>query len=207
MAVYIPMRDLSGYLTKEQSKTLYSHCRNDRDRVLFLTLLYSGRRVSEVVRSLKPKHIDFSENLIIWRIRKKNPRRRDPETKRFKRHKSPPKSSIKAAHPKLIASLRAYIRKRSIGPEQHVFSISTRRVRQIFTRLGKDSGIEFVGEKPLHPHHMRHSFAIEAVKNIDSAAGIVLLQKNLDHTNIQTTMFYLQFAPKEQAKLMESMYK
>ena len=206
MAVYIPMRDLSGYLTKAQMATLYRHCKSDRDRVLFKTLLYSGRRVSEIVRSLKPKHIDFTENLIIWKIRKKNPRKRDPLTKRFKRRKSAPMSRIKAAHPKLIASLRRYIQARAIGPEQHVFTISTRRVRQIFTELGKRSGIERVGEKPLHPHHMRHSFAIEAVKNIDSAAGIVLLQKELDHTNIQTTMFYLQFAPKEQAKLLEEMW-
>jgi integrase len=207
MAEYKPMSDLSGYLTYAQIKRLFKFCHSDRDKALFLTLFYSGRRVSEVVRSLKPKDIDFDENMIIWRIRKKKPRKRDEETGKFNRHKTPPVKKIKAAHPKLIKALQAYIRGAHIGDESYVFPITTRRVRQIFTRLAKDSGIETVGEKPLHPHHMRHSFAIEAAKKISTPEGLVLLQKALDHSSIQTTMFYLQFAPREQKKLLEEMWK
>ncbi len=201
------MRDLSGYLTYDQIRALHRACRSERDKALFLTLFYSGRRVSEVVRSLKPRHIDFKENMIIWRIRKKKPRKRDEETGEFTREKTKPVKKIKAAHPKLVRALSYYIGKRAIEDNRWVFRISTRRVRQIFERLGKDSGIEYVGEKTLHPHHLRHSFAIEACKNIKTPEGLVLLQKTLDHTDIKTTMFYLQFAPREQRRLLEEMWK
>lgn len=208
MAEFVPMKDVRGYLTLEQCKVLLSKCRNRRDKLLFMTLFYSGRRISEVVRSLKPEHIDAKNNMIAWRILKKNPRKRDYLTGKILSGPKPPAPyKYKYAPPKLIRSLKSYIRDKKISPKQYVFPISDRRVRYIFTQVGKDAGIERVGEKPLHPHHLRHSFAVEGAKKANSPMDIVLLQNALDHSKIDTTMHYLQFNPKRQKELMDKMWK
>ena len=54
-----------------------------------------------------------------------------------------------------------------------------------------------------HPHKIRHSFAVNFLKQTKSPNGLIILQKLLGHSNIQTTMIYLQVVPFEQKEAIE----
>ena len=65
------------------------------------------------------------------------------------------------------------------------------QVRRLFRRLGKKAGIT----KRVHPHGLRHTFSVEAVK---AKKRPELLQRQLGHTNLGTTTRYLStIAPEE----------
>ena len=61
------------------------------------------------------------------------------------------------------------------------------------TLAGKDAGIEYVGDKRIHPHHFRHSYSIYMVDRI----SIRKLQELLGHSDINTTAHYLQYSEKD----------
>ena len=64
-------------------------------------------------------------------------------------------------------------------------------------KLGRRAGIRELGDpvvskrRKLHPHHLRHSFAIHAIKR---GMGIERLQKILGHQSPATTALYPQFS-------------
>lgn len=203
MAEFIPMQDVREYLTRKEASALFKQFTSPRDRMLFKTLYYTGRRTSEVVRSLKPKHIDTKNSMIAWKILKKNPRRRDPITGMLPLEKKKPPLRYKPAPEKLVRGLIHFINTRGINKDEYVFRISARRVRQIFKDKGEDAGFS----RHIHPHMLRHTFAIEGAKNAETPADIVLLKDMLDHSKIDTTMFYLQFNPKRQRELLDKMWK
>ena len=62
--------------------------------------------------------------------------------------------------------------------------LDDRYVRRMFTRLGKKAGIE----RHVHPHAMRHTFAVEATREGVSPAN---LQRQLGHSNLGTTTRYI----------------
>lgn len=70
-------------------------------------------------------------------------------------------------------------------------------MNQIYWKLGRRAGIKEVGDPRIskhlnmHPHTLRHSFAIHCVKN---GMSIQELQKILGHQSINTTMVYLQYS-------------
>jgi len=103
----------------------------------------------------------------------------------------------------LIEMLRNYIRDNNIGDNDYVFKISRQRVFQLVRRYGKKSGVERVGNKMIHPHHLRHSFAVHMAKNIKNPAELRKLQELMAHSGINITAYYLQFNPTESRELLE----
>lgn len=81
-----------------------------------------------------------------------------------------------------------------------LFPISRQRVNQIFWKLGKRARIGEIGDpavsqhRKLHPHHLRHSFAIHCIKH---GMSIERLQKILGHQSPTTTSVYLQYSLKD----------
>jgi len=81
-----------------------------------------------------------------------------------------------------------------------LFPISRQRVDQIYWELGRRTGIKEIGDpavskhRKLHPHVLRHSFAIHCVKR-----GMIIerLQKILGHSSPTTTSGYLQYSLKD----------
>jgi len=78
-----------------------------------------------------------------------------------------------------------------------LFPITRQRVDQIYWKLGRRVGIKEIGDpavsqhRKLHPHHLRHSFAIHCIKR---GMTIERLQKILGHHSPTTTSVYLQYS-------------
>jgi integrase len=71
-----------------------------------------------------------------------------------------------------------------------IFPYSRQRVWQV-TR--KHWGVT------VHPHTFRHSFAVNYLKQADTANDLVILRKLMGHSSIMTTMKYLDIVPVDQA--------
>jgi integrase/recombinase XerD len=186
-----PMRDPRSYLTIEQIKQIISACDNIRDKILFMLLARSGRRVSEIVRCLKPKDIDFENRLINYRILKKK-----GETR-----------ALLPVDTETLKLLKEYIKREKINENEFIFKISRQRVDQIFKKLCRKVGIMKIGEHMPHVHVLRHSFAIQWSKIAKNPADVIKLKEQLAHSRIDTTMFYLRFSPEESRDLLEKMWK
>lgn len=186
------MRDERGYLEMEQADKILLACDSPRDRLLILTLIRSGRRISEIVgaRGIEPGDIDYKNSMINWNILKK-------------------KGSYKSllpADPYLIAKLQAYILTLRLGYSDKIFPITRQRAFQIVRRLGKRAGITKVGTKSIHPHHFRHTFAVHAARNLESPADLIVLRNQMAHSSVAMTEKYLKFNPEMGKKLLNKMF-
>ena len=186
-----PMTDTKGYLTPTQVKSIIGATKSYKYKLIFYLISRTGRRVSEVVRCLKPNDIDFENNLINFTILKR------------KR----PVKELKAVSPKLIKVLKRYIKNEGIKPDSYIFPISRQRVDTVLKKVADGVGLGSIGKKRIHIHILRHSFAIEGAKKAESPADLVQLKDMLGHARIDTTMFYLKFNPQDQRKLLDKMWK
>ncbi len=84
-----------------------------------------------------------------------------------------------------------------------IFPITRQRVYQIVKKLGKITGIERVGKKPIHPHIFRHSFAVNLVKN---GLDVRKLQMLLGHSRLSASAFYLQFSQKDVSEELQEIW-
>ncbi len=200
------MNDLRGYLTAPQVWQVINAAPSARDRLLVMTMFMSGRRVSEIVGykkqfleagkwrnseniigGLKPKDILPDRNAIVFTILKKG----DPIER------------IISVPFKLKEALLTYIKSKGIEENDLVFPITRQRVFRIVRRMGAKAGITRIGDKGLHPHHFRHSFAVFMVDKIN----IKKLQELLCHSDVSTTTVYLQYASKDIEKDVEEAWK
>lgn len=202
----IPMTDPGGYLSKRQVDSIINEgSKSKRDKVLLTTLWMSGRRVSEVVGlreqikkdgkyiyrpvvgGLKPSDILEDRNAIIWNVLKKGQ----------------PVRKVKGIPSSLKRMLLSYIDDYNIQNDKLVFPITRQRVHQILKRAGNDVGISKIGDKLLHPHHLRHSYAVYMIDRIQ----LKKLQELLDHSDINMTIHYLQYSTKDIEKDVEEAWK
>ncbi len=102
--------------------------------------------------------------------------------------------------------LRDYIQRG--GPvsregKELIFGINRHRAWQIVSECAKRAGLpklinpETGKVHNVSPHRLRDSFAVHAVKHDDSGDGLRLLQEQLGHVSISTTMRYRKIAGKE----------
>jgi len=211
-----PMKDLQGYLKEQDVQTLFDACRTNRERLIIRIFWKTGRRVGEVLM-LKVKDIDFRARNIVWHIEKKNViRKRIEETnEEFEIRKKQPKPAYTAVKPigsGTIEMLRDYIFNEKLQPDDYVFyspflgkdkHLTRGRIFQIIRKIGERAGITMVGDKGLHPHHFRHSFAIHVLTNSNSPRGIALVQRVLEHSDPKITAGYLQFSQEDLREIIE----
>lgn len=194
------MIDLQGFLEPKEVKKLIKAATNKRDKLLLKVLAYTGRRVSEVVGlrildkkghikhnehglplitgGLKPQDIDAEHKQILWNIVKKGK----------------PRKAWIPTFKEMIDELTNYINAMNIKEDKRVFNISRQRVFQIIRRAGKRAGIGLVGSKMIHPHHLRHSYAITLLRK---GVPIYKIKKLLDHSSVLITEAYLKVAPED----------
>lgn len=186
------MKDLKGYLSEDQVDSIINATKNPRDRLILQIMYRCGRRVSEVLMITKDD-ILWDEDKIIFNILKR-------------------KKAVKEMKPvdgETMRLLREYVDNpgfeglRKPMENETLFPVSRQYVFKLIRKLGKGVGIEYVGKKRLHPHHLRHSFAVHQVRtNVKTAEDLRKLQMYMAHANISTTSHYLQFSPDELRSLV-----
>lgn len=176
----------SQRLSDDEIGRLFTVITNHRDRALLAIMLGAGLRVSEVV-ALDVRDIGQDvrgEGGTLFVRRGKG--RRDREV---------------PVHANVEAAVRAHLAAtgRSLGDSGPLFQgrrqygrsdrlsprLSVRAVGSILTRCGKAAGIE---GKRLHPHVLRHTYAI---RNLLAGANIMEVRDLLGHASVTTTQRYL----------------
>lgn len=195
----IPMKDLKGYMTPEQVKTLLDNVERLRDKLILRILWVTGCRISELIGDKcygTPKHfhgllyenIRWNEGMLILDT--------------LKRKEYPPPQRMVKVDTKTLEMLKTYCTKKNIKSGR-IFNITRQRMWQIIREIGEKCKILHVGSKTIHPHNLRHSSCVAYVRKNNTMVGLKKLQQKLGHANINTTAHYLQFSADEQVEVEE----
>ena len=194
------MNDLEGFFTKEQRIKIYNECNNNpndfnklRNKVLIKLLWKSGRRITEILQ-IKGKHINFEKRMILWNIIKKKE----------------PYKAWKPIDNHTLELLDFYMDEYNVGMEDYLIHwanpkkhISRQRAFQIVRKLCSKVGIKKIGDKQPHPHHFRHSMAVDLSRKLKSPSDLRKLQMFMEHSDLSVTETYLQFNDEEMRSLID----
>lgn len=166
-------RRLPVFLSEHEPEQLLRATDRERDRVLLLTILYCGLRVSEATK-MEVTDVDFSRGTVLLRRAKGDKDRVVPIPK------------------KLTGPLRGWIGSRIAGPvfpSRQGGHMTTRAVQLLFKRVAKKAGLRNA-DKPrkVTPHKLRHSYA---TRLLEAGATILEVSELLGHASIQTTQTYV----------------
>ena len=147
----------------------------ERDRLLILLLFQTGLRVSEAL-SLTPRLIGQSEGRPVIYLKKGKGR----------------KPRMVACPEDLAHRIRSYAYSDEIGIDDRIFPINRKRAWQIIKEAGEKAGLQ----KRVWPHLLRHSDAIERLRQTGNPKA---LQLHLGHSSALMTMRYLATLTAEDA--------
>lgn len=178
------MRDLRGYMTAaEVARVIEAAKANKRDH-LFLSLLWiTAARVSELLMLMPSDVLWNDDKLIMTILKRKRP---------MKAMKRVPHAAIKELHD--------YFSTVPMKPKDRFFPFSRQNAVLIVRRYCAAVGIYKIGDKKPHPHHFRHSRAIDMVKH---GVPIPVIQQFLGHVSIGSTSFYVQFGTNDQTSELD----
>jgi len=208
------IKDLQGYMSLEQINDMLAMARNERDRLFLMILATSGRRISEIVgrkrplkitytyngiekekeypafKGITPEDIDTHKRMIRFRIIKKR-----QETYK-----------LKTISDDVFDDLIDYITKHKVPADKEIFNFSRQRGFQIVRDCARRAGINRIGMKKAHPHHFRHSFAVNLLEHSEDPAAIKKIQQMLDHCSLNVTSVYLQFNQEDLRDLQNKVF-
>jgi integrase/recombinase XerD len=215
---------IKEYLEVSETEALENAASCLRDRLLIRLPRRLGIRISEVL-TLTVEDIDFNAGELTIEHLKARIKLACPKcgARLGKKHKYCPQCSEKVEeavaeekeHRRLrtlpvdkdtLALLKTYIEKG--GPakgngKRLLFTITRQRAWQIFLECARKAGLPELRNPEtgrvhhVSPHKLRDAFAVAAVKFDDSGDGLRLLQEQLGHQNITTTMKYRKVARTE----------
>ncbi len=163
-------KDIPVYLSAPEVNAMLEACKdNKRDHLLINLLWQTGCRITEALKLTK-NDID-TYNLIVKVL---------TEKKRTK--KGRPAYRMIPMSAELSNELASYALTENIIDK--LFDITRQRAFQIIKSVANRAGINKV-----HPHTLRHSFAIHC---LFSGVPLPVLQKLLGHSSILTSMIYLR---------------
>lgn len=213
-----------AYLQPEEIETLQEAATSYRDRLLIRVLFRTGCRISEAL-AVEVDDIDFSRGTVTIEHLKTRLKLSCPQcsTRLAKSHLFCPGCGIRVE--KAVAEAKEHRRVRTLpididtlemlkdyidqgGPisqngKMLLFGINRRRAWQIINECARRAGLgELVNPETgrvhgVSPHKLRDALAVQAVKVDDSGDGMRLLQEQLGHVNIGTTMRYRKIAGQE----------
>lgn len=158
------MKDLRDYLKPEEVEKILDSASNPRDYLIIRLLWKTGIRVSEVI-NLEISWIDFDDKMITVIGKGNKPR-------------------VVPVDRDTLMLLQNYLKNEGIKSGR-CFDITRQRVFQIIKSTAQKVGIE----KQIHPHTLRHSYAVNYLKK---GGNLRNLQLNLGHSKLDTTAIYLQ---------------
>jgi len=211
----VAIKDLQGYLTPANIDRLISCANNRRDKLLLKILRSSGRRVTEVIGRKKPLQISYTyksvtKNPIYDGFKGLTPQDIDYEKRMIKFRiikKKRETYKLKTIDDDTFNELISYIKEKKLELDDELFPITRQRVFQIVRECAKRAMINLVGIKKPHPHHLRHSFAVNILEKSDDPSAIKKIQQALEHSNLNVTSVYLQFKQEDIRELQNKAFK
>jgi len=215
---------MKTYLEPEEIELLEKAATNLRDRLLIRLLFRLGCRISEAL-ALRVEDIDFDRGTVTIEHLKSRIRLSCPKcsARLGKTHKFCP--GCGEAVQKALAQEQEHRRVRTLpadgdsleilrdyihrgGPVPRggrilIFGINRHRAWQVVRECAEKAGLpdlvnpETGRRHSVSPHRLRDAFAVMAVRQGDSTDSIRMLQEQLGHANIGTTMRYRKVAGKE----------
>lgn len=160
-------RRLPTWLTEGERRRLWGLDLSERDRAIMAVFVYGGLRSNEL-RMLDVGDIDYDARMIFVRFGKRSKQRLTP------------------LHANAAAALRAYIgdREGAVFLGNRGERISNRGLRHLVKRWGELAGLR----KEVHPHALRHTFAVSL---LEAEVDLETIRDLLGHASIQTTSIYL----------------
>jgi len=171
------MKDLRNYLKPDEVERMLDKADKFRDYLIIRLLWKTGMRVSELV-NMEVNWIDFDDKMITV-FGKGGKWRRAPIDRESLMH------------------LKRYLKDEGIERGK-VFSITRQRIFQIIRKTAKEAGID----KAIHPHTLRHSYAINYLMK---GGNLRNLQLNLGHSDLNITAQYLQVTAKDRKEEYEKL--
>lgn len=161
-------RRLPTWLTEAERKRVLGLELSPRDRAILTLFLFSGLRCNEL-RMLEVGDLDFDELTIFVKFAKRS------------------KQRVVPLHDEAMTALKDHLQGRTTGPvflSERKQRISLRRLRSLVKSLGQQAGLR----KDIHPHVLRHSFAVALQ---DKDVDLETIRDLLGHEDIKTTSIYL----------------
>lgn len=158
-----------------------------RDRAMIATMYRAGLRVSEAL-ALQPKDVDLATGAIQVL------------------HGKGDKARTVGVDPETIALLEVWLAKRSglgLNGRHPLFcTLSGGKMSRVqFTQRLKALAAKAGIEKRVHPHGLRHSRAVDLVRN---GTPLPIIQRAYGHTSLQTTQTYVShIAPVDVIEAMQ----
>ena len=166
---------LPKILSREELRTFFDACNNDKHRAMFMLMYASGLRRSELIH-LKLDHIETKDGKSRIRIVKGKGG----------------KDRYTVLSKVVLVQLREYFK--IYRPKVYLFNgrkkgtkISEGAIRHAIVNARKRSGIT----KDITMHVLRHCFATHALEH---GLNIKRLQMLMGHSSLQTTLIYLQIS-------------
>ncbi|MGA9098049.1 MAG: tyrosine-type recombinase/integrase [Methanotrichaceae archaeon] len=174
------------FLTLTEFSALLKAAKNDRERCILLLLAGAGLRVGEMTQ-IKAEDIDFSKGYL--HVEAINAKFNKPRTV--------------VLLPQVAEAIAKQLKGREkswLFPSYSDGHISSRQVQNMLDGIATRAGLQEVkrkdkagkGRHRIHPHLLRHSFAIWS---LDNGVPVGDLQDQLGHVSLETTGIYLKASP------------
>lgn len=165
-------QDIIPHFTKDEMQMLLQDVPANRTGVMFQFAWRTGMRVTEIV-SIKKGDIDFqNEELTIRWLKSRKAHHR-----------------VLCMHSSLKNML--YMYSAAMRHDDRLFPITRQRADQLAKKYNFG-----------HMHKIRHSFAVNFLRQSKSPYALVELKEILGHSKIETTMQYLKVVPMAQKESM-----
>lgn len=176
--VFIQGQKVVPYLTAEEVRLLVEALNGERNAkrnsLLILLLFQTGLRISEALK-LTPSSIQMFEGKPVLSVMGKGKKPR-----------------LISCPERLAEKLKSYAYEKKISPKDRLFLINRSRAWQIIKEASIKAGLK----KRVYPHLLRHSDAIERLRQIGNPKA---LQLHLGHSSTVMTMRYLSTLTQEDA--------
>jgi len=210
---------MKAYLEPSEVVQLENAATYLRDKLLIRLLFHLGCRISEAL-SIRVEDIDFGQGMVTIIHLKTRLRLSCPhcQARLGKSHHFCPRCGTEVAEP--VAKALSSKRQRTLPLDSEtldmlrdfiqrdktkglIFSINRHRAWQVLRECAQKTGLPSLMNPEtgkvhgVSPHRLRDAFAVMAVQRDDSTDGVRMLQEQLGHANIGTTMRYRKVAGKE----------
>jgi len=163
----IPPKDI---MTEEEIGYLINATKNPKDKAFVIFLAYTGCRIQEV-KNVLIRDIDFRNNEILVRAGKGD------------------KDRQVCICPNALKEIKVHIKQDNKGLDDNLFHAGLSR--KYMLRVLKEVAAKTQINKRVYPHLFRHSLATNM---LNKGASILTIQNQLGHSNIKSTLIYLNFS-------------